>query len=81
MRSVATILYLLLSNRRHNRGHPVFWIEWLLSTLFDASLLTPEPPLGGSFFGRDLACVLCGGARHHTSLMFVLKRRILQVTS
>ena len=31
-------------------GHPVIWIEWLLSTLFDASLLTPEPPIGGSFF-------------------------------
>ena len=26
--------------------------EWLLSTLFDASLLTFEPPSGGSFFGR-----------------------------
>ena len=27
--------------------------EWHLSTLFDASLLTSEPPLGGSFFGGD----------------------------
>ena len=46
----AAQLYRLLSNPRHNTGHPVIWIEWLLSTLFDASLLTPEPPLGGSFF-------------------------------
>jgi hypothetical protein len=46
----ATVFYRLLSNTRHNTGHPVIWIEWLLSTLFDASLLTPEPPLGGSFF-------------------------------
>src|SRR5438045_1095949 len=45
-----TALYSFLSNPRHNTGHPVIWIEWLLSTLFDASLLTPEPPFGGSFF-------------------------------
>jgi hypothetical protein len=24
--------------------------EWIVSTPFDASLLTPEPPQGGSFF-------------------------------
>ena len=31
-------------------GYPVLWIRVDLSTPFDASLLTPEPPQGGSFF-------------------------------
>ena len=81
MRTAATMLYLLLANRRHNAVHPVLWIEWLLSTLFDASLLTPEPPVGGSFFGRDLASAAWGRRLTPGGPTFVLKRRILQVTS
>jgi hypothetical protein len=46
----ATPVYASLSNPCHDRACPAFWIRVVLSTLFDASLLTPEPPLGGSFF-------------------------------
>jgi hypothetical protein len=43
-------LYLLLSNQLHYRVIQFSGSEWILSTPFDASLLTPEPPHGGSFF-------------------------------
>jgi hypothetical protein len=76
----ATTIYVLLSNQRHNASHPVIWIEWLLSTLFDASLLTPEPPMGGSFF-----CAWCLVQLVHLltaqGRMIVLKRCTLKVTS
>ena len=55
----ATLVYRLLSNTRHNTGHPVIWIEWLLSTLFDASLLTPEPPSGRLFFAAMYPHIQC----------------------
>src|SRR5262245_56749104 len=48
-------LYLLLSNQLHYRAIQFSGSEWILSTPFDASLLTPEPPHGGSFF-------LCAGS-------------------
>src|SRR5262249_36988150 len=43
------LLYPSLANPRHDRTIQSSGCEWLLSTLFDASLLTPEPPHGGSF--------------------------------
>jgi hypothetical protein len=43
-------LYLLLSNQLHYRIIQFSGSEWIPSTPFDASLLTPEPPHGGSFF-------------------------------
>lgn len=46
----ATAVYASLSNLWQDHRHPAFWIRVAPSTLFDASLLTPEPPLGGSFF-------------------------------
>ena len=46
----ATRLHRLLVNRRHHGPVQPSGSEWLPSTLFDASLSTPEPPLGGSFF-------------------------------
>ncbi|CAH1671093.1 hypothetical protein BOSEA31B_13657 [Hyphomicrobiales bacterium] len=40
---------------KYESHHPVCLdVEWLLPTLFDASLLTFEPPSGGSFFVRCL---------------------------
>src|SRR5262245_205197 len=48
-------IYLLLSNQLHYRAIQFSGSEWILSTPFDASLLTPEPPHGGSFF-------LCAGS-------------------
>jgi hypothetical protein len=61
-------------------GHPVIWIEWLLSTLFDASLLTPEPPIGGSFFWSCRAQVVHLPTAHGGEWI-VLKRCTLRVTS
>src|SRR5262245_62962181 len=49
-------LYLLLSNQLHYRVIQFSGSEWILSTPFDASLLTPEPPHGGSFF--VMACTI-----------------------
>ena len=46
----ATRLHRLLVNRRHHGPVQPSGSEWLPSTLFDASLSTPEPPHGGSFF-------------------------------
>jgi len=74
------MIYALLSNARHNMGHPVIWIEWLLSTLFDASLLTPEPLIGGSFFCLWYVAQL-GHLPTPQGLRIVLKRRALKVTS
>ena len=48
----ATAVYASLSNPCQDRAVQPSGSEWLLSTLFDASLLTPEPPFGGSFFMR-----------------------------
>ena len=40
---------------KYESHHPVCLdVEWLLPTLFDASLLTFEPPSGGSFFGLSV---------------------------
>src|SRR5262249_2146573 len=39
-----TRLYPSLASPRHDRAIQSSGCEWLLSTLFDASLLTPEPP-------------------------------------
>jgi len=46
-----TAVYRSLSNACQSRVIQSSGSEWIPSTPFDASLLTPEPPFGGSFFG------------------------------
>jgi len=46
-----TAIYRSLSNACQSRVIQSSGSEWIPSTPFDASLLTPEPPFGGSFFG------------------------------